>query len=626
MADLQSKIIVTAEDRTAAAFASIGKSFGSIQNALAGLSGFVVSAFSVDALISFGAAMTEAARQAEQSESRLVAVLRATDNAAGFTKKQLDELAESMARSTQFDDESIRQAEAELLKFGNIQGAVFTNALKLSADVAAFMGNDIPSAAAQLGKSLEDPEAAFGLLRKAGIVLTDTQKDLIKSFQDAGNTAEAQRVILEKLASAFGGTAAEMNSGITKATKDLSKEWNDLLEALGRTQNVQGGLVQVSGVITSLLRNVRELVEENRKASLIRIGIEKPENRKLPTSDFGKPIEPGNFSDLPKTGNVIPIEFTERKEALALIERAKLIKKLDAQNKKDGEERLKQEMDIRGKIGEVMTREEEQDAARQEQQAVARQAAFDQEVEQLSKSLLAKTDLINAQYATDLQTLYDARQAEYLTETQFKEAREQLELDHQAKLGNIAAQAELARRDFSKMTFDQQLATASKGFALLANLMQSKHKAMFEIGKVGAIAQSAIATRTGAIEAYKALAGIPVVGPALGAAAAIAVTAFGLEQISAINSTSFGGASAGGATPTVGVNPNTGIPTGTSGGDVGSMTDVKSQTAIQVIVQGNVYGNQDFAQYMTEVIRDAVNNRDLVIINGDSRQAIELRA
>ena len=50
-----------------------------------------------------------------------------------------------------------------------------------------------------------------------------------------------------------------------------------------------------------------------------------------------------------------------------------------------------------------------------------------------------------------------------------------------------------------------------------------------------------MATATGAIEAYKSLAGIPVVGPALGAAAAAMVVAMGAKQLATIQSMTYNG-------------------------------------------------------------------------------------
>ncbi len=79
----------------------------------------------------------------------------------------------------------------------------------------------------------------------------------------------------------------------------------------------------------------------------------------------------------------------------------------------------------------------------------------------------------------------------------------------------------------------------------------------FKLQKAVAIGQTLISTYEMATKAFKALSGIPVVGPTLGKAAAIAATAFGLAQVNAIRKQQFvpsgmsagsGGGSGGGAT------------------------------------------------------------------------------
>lgn len=75
-------------------------------------------------------------------------------------------------------------------------------------------------------------------------------------------------------------------------------------------------------------------------------------------------------------------------------------------------------------------------------------------------------------------------------------------------------------------------------------------KSAFGIYKAMAIAQTAIATYQAAVEAYKSMVGIPVVGPGLAVAAAAAATAFGLGNIARISSMSpGGGAGAGSVSP-----------------------------------------------------------------------------
>lgn len=100
----------------------------------------------------------------------------------------------------------------------------------------------------------------------------------------------------------------------------------------------------------------------------------------------------------------------------------------------------------------------------------------------------------------------------------------------------ITAQAE---ERFQEQTFAQRVSTANKGLSALSALQQSKSREAFEIGKAANIAQALVSIPTTAIEAYRSLAGIPVVGPGLGAAAAAAATAAGVSNLNRIRSTKF---------------------------------------------------------------------------------------
>lgn len=73
-----------------------------------------------------------------------------------------------------------------------------------------------------------------------------------------------------------------------------------------------------------------------------------------------------------------------------------------------------------------------------------------------------------------------------------------------------------------------------------------------KIGRMAAIAQTTISTYQSAVEAYKSLSGIPVVGPALGIAAAAAAIASGIATVKKIASVKSGlkGDSGGGSAPT----------------------------------------------------------------------------
>ena len=83
------------------------------------------------------------------------------------------------------------------------------------------------------------------------------------------------------------------------------------------------------------------------------------------------------------------------------------------------------------------------------------------------------------------------------------------------------------------------LSTIANLASLFAGQSEKEQKKAFEIQKAANIAQATIDTYTSAVSAYRSLAGIPVVGPALGVAAAAAAITAGLMNIKQIASTKF---------------------------------------------------------------------------------------
>jgi tape measure domain-containing protein len=110
---------------------------------------------------------------------------------------------------------------------------------------------------------------------------------------------------------------------------------------------------------------------------------------------------------------------------------------------------------------------------------------------------------------------------------------------------------------------EQNIKTQRYGdfFGGIAELAKSGNERLAAIGKAAAIAQAVISTYQSATSAYAAMAGIPVVGPALGAVAAAAAVAAGLANVAAIRSqsTSVPGYRDGGYTGSGAVNDVVGV-------------------------------------------------------------------
>ncbi len=177
-------------------------------------------------------------------------------------------------------------------------------------------------------------------------------------------------------------------------------------------------------------------------------------------------------------------------------------------------------------------------------------------IEQLKVSEEEKTALIleaTASRDAQLEALEAAHQAE-LAEIEKaaaeEEAARQKEIDdkekerRQKELADAQALA-AARLSVAKQTLGA-LAALNDAFAGESEVEQKK---AFERSKKIQSAQALISTYESAVQAFKSLAGIPVVGPALGTAASVAAIASGLAQVKNIKSQTFGGGGGTAAAP-----------------------------------------------------------------------------
>lgn len=256
----KAQVLVEAVDMTKGALMSVERNLKSVNEASNSVAASFRSVLAATGGLELGRQMLSNAMQAEQASNRITAVLRATGNAAGYAKDELDDMADSLAASTQFDDESIRNAQAVFLKFGNITGGVFKDGLSLAADYAAFIGTEIPDAAQTIGKALSAPVEGLAALEKQIGKLRPEQEAMIKSFVEQGRVLEAQNMILDILRSKIGGTAEIMNSGLTGAVSGAKKAWDELMESLGKTDAIGGTAQRAMQGLATLFADMRDSI------------------------------------------------------------------------------------------------------------------------------------------------------------------------------------------------------------------------------------------------------------------------------------------------------------------------------------------------------------------------------
>lgn len=181
--------------------------------------------------------------------------------------------------------------------------------------------------------------------------------------------------------------------------------------------------------------------------------------------------------------------------------------------------------------------QEERNAAKLEriQEQAEEEAALRAEIAELAEE---ERDLLDEQ---DLEKFQAQIQTKRDVEKQFAEERLQANIKRRNQFlkDEIKFGTEFAR--IKQFFSSQEVQLANQTAGQLVQLTNSKNSALKGIGKAAALTQIGIKTAEGAISAYASLAGIPIVGPALGAAAAGALILYGAEQASAVISAQRGG-------------------------------------------------------------------------------------
>lgn len=149
-------------------------------------------------------------------------------------------------------------------------------------------------------------------------------------------------------------------------------------------------------------------------------------------------------------------------------------------------------------------------------------------IEKLMEQQATELELISIHEQQKLETLMD-----YYLQGQYSYQQFQ---DGITAIGEQAAKQRMA---FDALEAQSRLSAFSSMFSNLSQLMNTESRKAFEIGKTAAIAETIVSTYSSAQKSYDALAGIPIVGPALGAAAAAAAIAGGFARVQAIESQSF---------------------------------------------------------------------------------------
>lgn len=218
------ELLVTMKDEVSSTASSIGSSLGTL--------GTIAGGVALAGVAAFGSALIDGigdAREAQQVMAQTEAVIASTGGAAGLTAEQISDMAASLSAASGkslFGDSDIQKGQNLLLTFTNISETM-PEATQTMLDMAQALGTDVAGGAVSLGKALNDPIAGISALSRVGVTFTEEQKAQIKTMQEAGDMAGAQRVILAELNKEFGGSA----EAAAKADGGVAQFWDRIGEA-----------------------------------------------------------------------------------------------------------------------------------------------------------------------------------------------------------------------------------------------------------------------------------------------------------------------------------------------------------------------------------------------------------
>lgn len=211
---------------------TIGGLTSKLIDGIAGLNPVIgVAVGALAALFSKAKEFEQVAAESAKEGAKVEAVLQSTKYAAGITKEELDQLAQTVSKSAGIDDELVQSAEAVLLTFTKVNKDVFPETITIAQDMAAILGGDLNSTIVQVGKAMND-FSGYTALKRAGVSFSEEQIEQIQHFKDTNDIIGYQNLLLKELQTEFGGAAKKVNDA-GDGSENLKIAIDNLKEAIG---------------------------------------------------------------------------------------------------------------------------------------------------------------------------------------------------------------------------------------------------------------------------------------------------------------------------------------------------------------------------------------------------------
>lgn len=234
--------------------AASGKNFsagmgGSLKGLAATLGGlFVAQKVGAFAKESVGSLM-----RVEKINSQTDARIKATGGAAQVSAKQVQDLADSLERTTSMEAETVQEGANLLLTFKNVRNEagksndIFDRATKAAVDLSYSGFGSVESTSKQMGKALNDPIKGMSALSRSGVTFTAQQQEQIKAMVKSGDVLGAQKMMLKEVESQVGGAGEAYRN----TTEGAFAQFEHQIGALG--ESIMSKVMPALGAIAGWL-------------------------------------------------------------------------------------------------------------------------------------------------------------------------------------------------------------------------------------------------------------------------------------------------------------------------------------------------------------------------------------
>ncbi|MBA0419814.1 hypothetical protein D7Y22_02410 [Stenotrophomonas maltophilia] len=190
--------------------------------------------------------------EAEKEVAQLDAIIRSTGGAAGYTRQQLLDMADTLADKSTFSGGEIVEAQTRLLSYSGILSSNIPRAMQAVIDQSARLGISVSQSAETIGRALESPSKAAAALAQQGFgaAFTKEVRGTIDELVKAGKEGEAQVMILEILEESYAGAALAARDTFGGALTALGHTLDDITTA--KDGSLKGATAAVNDLIDTL--------------------------------------------------------------------------------------------------------------------------------------------------------------------------------------------------------------------------------------------------------------------------------------------------------------------------------------------------------------------------------------